>query len=100
MIGSAILVAAATIISPDPNAVQPVARPLCLVNVSPTVIVYAGDVKSVRLSPDSKYAWVLTDGNRLHSVEVPANVKPEDFRQQVADRITGAWTKCKAVSIL
>lgn len=95
MIGSLILVTTSVIISPSPDAVAPVARPLCLVNVSSSVIVYAGDVKAVRLAPDNQQVWVLTEGNRLHSVAVPADVQPETFRKQVADRVTAAWAKCK-----
>ena len=99
MIGSLILVTSSVIISPDPNAVKPVARPLCLMNVSPSVIVYAGDVKDVRLAPDNKTVWVLTEGNRLHSVPVPEGRPAEEFRRQVATSISGTWAKCKAVSI-
>lgn len=90
-----IILTSAVILSPNPDAVKPVARPICLVNLDATTIVYAGDVKSVTLSPDKSTVQVFTTGKNVTAVKVPANVEAEAYRTSLANNIRESWTTCK-----
>lgn len=94
---SALIIATAVVLSPDPQAVKPVARPLCLVNVNATTIVYAGDVKDVKLSADKSRVWILSNGGKLTDIPVPAGTDAEAYRTSVAANISTSWADCKRV---
>lgn len=91
---SAIILTASVILSPDPQAIGPVARPLCLMNVGPSTIVYAGDVKEVRLSEDKTAVWLLSTGGKLSTVSVPAGADATEFRAAVALNVRETWSRC------
>lgn len=89
-----IALAASVVISPDPQAIGPVARPLCLMNVGPSTVVYAGDVKEVRLSADRTTVQLLSTGGKLDTIAVPADQDATEFRTAVAVNVRSTWSRC------
>jgi hypothetical protein len=91
-----IVLAAALVISPNPNTPKPVARPLCLMNVGPSTIVYVGDVQHVLVAGNT--VRLLSNGGKIDSVAVPTGKDPEAFRAEVARSLAAEWERCKKVN--
>jgi hypothetical protein len=96
MFTAALILTSAVVLSPNPETPRPVARPLCLVNVGANTIVYAGDVKDVRLSADKKTVQIVSAGGKLDATVVPADKDADAYRKTVANSISEEWAACKS----
>ena len=94
MLSALVLVGVAAVISPNPNAVQPVARPLCLMNVGPSTVIYAGDVRSITVTDDKTAVVITTAGDQPNVVTVPAGADATEFRADVAKNVRETWRRC------
>jgi hypothetical protein len=87
MLLNILLLASVTIITPNTSN-APTARPICLINLGPTLIVNRNDVVSV--NQDGNKVRVQLLNGTVHYVQVPTDIEPQRYALELSKRVQAA----------